>query len=209
MSTCHCCHYHCCHYHCCCQCQCHCITTLPLPLPVPATHAHALKPTLTAPSVEPHPFRSEELSTASGAPDESTLATALPGTGDPRTALQPREPCRPFGRLAMTDGMGRLSGAPPLHLGWVTRWAGQSGEAANARGRSLAGSGTAGTQTRASGYECARGRESVRGSHARGARAPVWRSLQPVTKTCLAGEKSMMPDSEQSMMPASRPARLN
>ena len=121
MSTCHCCHYHCCHYHCCCQCQCHCITTLPLPLPVPATHAHALKPTLTAPSVEPHPFRSEELSTASGAPDESTLATALPGTGDPRTALQPREPCRPFGRLAMTDGMGRLSGAPPLHLGWVTR----------------------------------------------------------------------------------------
>jgi hypothetical protein len=49
------------------------------------------------------------------------LATTLPGTGDPRTALQPREPCRPFGRLAMTDGMGRLSGAPPLQLGWVRR----------------------------------------------------------------------------------------
>ena len=87
------------------------------------------------PSLEPHPFRSKEHSTASGAPDESTLATALPGTGDPRTALQPREPCRPFGRLAMTDGMGRLSGAPPLNLGWVRRGARPRGVArTHARG---------------------------------------------------------------------------
>ena len=36
-----------------------------------------------------------------------------------------REPCRPFSRLAMTDGMDRTSGDPLVQLGRVTREAGQ------------------------------------------------------------------------------------
>ena len=92
----------------------------------PHTRSHAVTNSC-CPSVEPHPFRSKEHSTASGAPDEHTLATAVPGSSDPRSS-EMREPCRPFGRLAMTDQMDRCSGAPPLHLGWVTRGAGPSGE---------------------------------------------------------------------------------
>ena len=84
------------------------------------THAHTLSPTLAAPVLNHNPFRSEELSTASGPPDEHTLATAVPGSSDPRPP-EVREPCRPFGPLAMPDQMGRCSGDPPLHLGWVTR----------------------------------------------------------------------------------------
>ena len=37
--------------------------------------------------VEPHPFRSREHTTASGAPDEHTLATAVPGSSEPRPLL--------------------------------------------------------------------------------------------------------------------------
>ena len=40
-------------------------------------------PTLVAFCVEPHPFRSMEHTTASEAPDEHTLATAVPGSSDP------------------------------------------------------------------------------------------------------------------------------
>jgi len=99
------------------------------------THAHAIANSC-CPSLEPHPFRSKEHSTASGTPSEHTLATSPPGTGDPRTAFQFREPCRPSGRLAMTDGMDRCSGAPPLHLGWVRRGARPSGGArTHARGQ--------------------------------------------------------------------------
>ena len=126
---------------------CHCTASLPLHchVPSPATLGtntrHHRTHTCTraianscCPCVEPHPFRSKEHTTASGAPDEHTLATAVPGSGDPRSTKS-REPRRPFGRLAMTDQMGRCSSAPPLQLRWVTRGARPRGEArTHARG---------------------------------------------------------------------------
>ena len=93
----------------------------------PPHNTPMLSPTLAAPVLNHNPFRSTEHSTASGTPSESTLATALPGSSDPLSTFQPREPCQPFGRLAMPDGMDRLSGDPPLHLGWVTHGARPSG----------------------------------------------------------------------------------
>ena len=98
-------------------------------------HTLMLLPTFAAPvTVEPHPFRSKEHTTASGASDKHTLTTAVPGSSDPRSSGM-REPRRPFGRLTMPDRMDRCSGAPPLQLGWVTRGARPSGEATNARAR--------------------------------------------------------------------------
>ena len=73
-------------------------------------HTHAIANSCCS-YVKPHPFRSMEHTTASEAPDEHTLATALPGSSDPHSS-EMREPCRPCGRLAMTDGMDRCSGAP-------------------------------------------------------------------------------------------------
>ena len=129
---------------------CHCTASLPLHchVPSPATLGtntrHHRTHTCTraianscCPSLEPHPFRSNEHTTASGAPDEHTLATAVPGSSDPRSTFQPREPCRLFSRLelAMPDRMDRCSGAPPLQLGRVRRGAGPRGEArTHARG---------------------------------------------------------------------------
>ena len=59
-----------------------------LPPLVTATELHTTTHTRAGansccPSVEPHPFRSKEHSTASGPPDEGTLATAVPGSSDP------------------------------------------------------------------------------------------------------------------------------
>ena len=53
------------------------------------THAHATANSC-CPSVEPHPFRSNEHTTASGTPDEHTLATDLPGSGPACTHLKMR-----------------------------------------------------------------------------------------------------------------------
>ena len=50
-----------------------------------STHAHATASSC-CPSLEPHPFRSKEHSTARGTPSESTLATSPPGTGDPHSS---------------------------------------------------------------------------------------------------------------------------
>ena len=117
------CHY--CHYHCCCHCHsCHCITTTvhamcmplgPLPLgPLPGLVHRANHRTVTDSGclcVEPHPFRSKDHTTASGAPDEHILATAVPGSSDPRPP-EVREPCQPFGRLAMPDRMDQCCWCP-------------------------------------------------------------------------------------------------
>ena len=99
-------------------------------------HTLMLLPTLAAPVLNHTPFA--QRSTPQQAGHRTSTHWPLPphGTGDPRTALQPREPCRPFGRLAMGyGGMDRCSGAPPLQLGWVTLGAGPSGEATSARAR--------------------------------------------------------------------------
>ena len=79
----------------------------------------------SCPSVEPHPFRSWEHSTASEPPTEGTLATAPPGSIDPRSSMD--EGALPTFRSTrqVTIGSRRVgwtdrSGGPPLRLGLVT-----------------------------------------------------------------------------------------
>ena len=108
--------------------------------PAQATlRALVLLPTHAAPVLNRTPFAHR--STPQHAGHRTRAHWPLPphGTGDPRTALQPREPCQPFGRLAVgSGGMDRLSGAPPLQLGRVRRGARQSG-GARTHVRGLAG----------------------------------------------------------------------
>ena len=66
----------------------------------------------SCPSVKPHPFRSWEHSTASEPPTEGTLATAPPGSIDPRSsmdegALPTFRSTRQVTRWVTTDGMDR------------------------------------------------------------------------------------------------------
>ena len=109
----------------------------PTPDTTGRTRTHAPSPTLAAPVLNHTPFARR--STAQQAGHRTRAHWPLPphGTGDPRTALQPREPCQLFGRLAKgCGGMDRLSGAPPLHLGLVRRGARQRREArTHARGQ--------------------------------------------------------------------------
>ena len=124
---------------------CHCHISLPDCLPcAPATlgpppdtagrtRTHTPSPTLAAPVLNHTPFA--QRSTAQQAGHRLSTHWPLPPLAQ-ATHTQVRGPCRPSGRLAMTDGMDRCSGAPPLHLGWVRRGARPSGGAlTHARGQ--------------------------------------------------------------------------
>ena len=97
------------------------------------TRAHMPLPALAAPVLNHTPFA--QRSTAQQAGHRLSTHWPLPPLAQ-ATHTQVRGPCRPSGRLAMTDGMDRCSGAPPLHLGWVRRGARPSGGArTHARGQ--------------------------------------------------------------------------
>ena len=70
------------HCHCC-----HCHTWINTNTTGHGTDAHATANSC-CPSVEPHPFRSKEHTTASETPDEYTLATDLPGSDPACTHLK-------------------------------------------------------------------------------------------------------------------------
>ena len=117
---------------------CQCLPQLgPTPDTTRRKRTHAPSPTLAAPVLNHTPFAQRSAAQHAGHRMRARWPLPPHGTGDPRTALQPRGPCRPFSRLAMDyGGMDRLSGDPPLHLGWVRRGARQSGEAhTHARGQ--------------------------------------------------------------------------
>ena len=79
---------------------------------------HMPLPTLAAPLLNHTPFA--QRSTPQQARRRTSTHWPLTSLAQATHAHQMRGPCRPFGRLAMTDGMDRCSGAPPLQLGRVT-----------------------------------------------------------------------------------------
>ena len=102
----------------------------PAPLLLMGHATPALSPVasavLAAPVLNHTPFA--QRSTAQQAGHRLRAHLPLPSLAQATHAHQEmREPRRLFSRLAMTDGMDRLSGDPPLQLGWVTRGAGSSG----------------------------------------------------------------------------------
>ena len=82
-------------------------------------------PTLIVLVLNHAPFA--QRSTPQQARHQTSTHWPLPSLAQATHSHQMREPRRPFGRLAMTDGMDRYSGAPLPQLGLVTRVARPSG----------------------------------------------------------------------------------
>ena len=112
-----------------------------LPHSAPRSNCHATleatQPSLAAPVLNHTPFAHR--STPQQASHRTRAHWPLPSQAQATHSHLMREPCRLFSRLALTDGMDRLSGGPLLQLGWVTRGARLSGLMSNGRARQRPG----------------------------------------------------------------------